>query len=763
MGCCGIRGENECIAPGSAALWMREDGEGGYVLHLLVPGMEGLEDIRAIEKGLKALPGVTEARVNYTLKQVKVRWRDPAFDPDAIIDTLEGLGFSARPFDPDEAGLGAEDREGRELLLALAVAGFAAGNIMLLSISVWAGAEGATRDLFHWISAAIALPAIVFAGRPFFRSAWAALSRARLNMDVPISLAVLTAAMMSLYQTVNHQQHAYFDAAVSLLFFLLIGRYLDHRMKVRARSAVSQLMSLTATGATVLDEEGRRRFLPMENLQKGMKVLVAPGERIPVDGTVIEGASDVDLSLITGESTPEPVKEGSRVYAGAMNLTGPLILRLEAHGEDTFLSEVIRLMDSAEKSRHAYVRIADRLAALYAPVVHVLAGGTLLGWLFITGFNWPVSLLHAIAVLIITCPCALGLAVPAVQVVAAGVLFRNGIMLKSGSALERLAEIDTVVFDKTGTLTLGQPRLVDTGPVSTEALAVAAGLARGSSHPLSRALLAGVEARGITPEPVLNVVEHPGRGLSGRWRGLEVRLGSRAFCGVGEDVPETDMPQIALVIEGQRPVLFTFEDTLRPDARETVARLKQAGLRVEMISGDREGPVRAMAQALGIDVWRAGWTPQQKLAYVEGLAKAGAKVLMVGDGINDAPALAAGHASMAPSTASDIGRTAADIVFLGQSLSAVWLARLVALRARRLMTQNFVMALIYNAFAVPVAVLGYATPLFAAVAMSASSLVVVSNSLRLGLIDRRLRRGFALKDGAPGRQEAHEKKKREAA
>jgi len=522
--------------------------------------------------------------VNFSLKQVRARWTDSEFDPESIVSKLDELGYAARPFDPSDAGFGVDDRESRELLRALAVAGFAAGNIMFLSISVWAGAEGATRDFFHWVSALLALPAIAYAGRPFFRSAWNALSRARMNMDVPISLAVLTAAMMSLYQVANHQQHAYFDAAVSLLFFLLIGRYLDHRMRARARSAVSQLMTLAATGATVLDEEGRKRFLPMDALQDGMRVLVAAGERIPVDGIVEEGETDVD----------------ARVYAGAMNLTGPIVVRLTAHGEDTFLSEIIRLMATAEESKSAYVRLADRLAGYYAPVVHVLAGATLFGWLWWTNFDWPVSLLHAIAVLIITCPCALGLAVPAVQVVASGVLFRNGVMIKDGSALERMADIDTVIFDKTGTLTMGEPKLSESGPVSIEAMAVAAGLAAGSAHPLSRAIVKAVEERGIEP--------------------LD-------WCGVrDEKALSSDMPQLALAVEGRQPVVFSFTDTLRPDAAETIRRLKAAGLRVEMISGDREGPVRAVAEELGLDGWKAAWSPQQKLAYVEGLAEAGRKV-----------------------------------------------------------------------------------------------------------------------------------------
>ena len=743
MGCCGVRYEDEAATPGGdLSLWVRQTDDGANELHLIVPAISCAACISTIEKGLKGIPGLDSARVNFTLKQVRLRWRDADFDPATALQRLEELGYAARPFDPAESGFATDDAEGKDLLRALAVAGFAAGNIMLLSISVWAGAQGSTRDLFHWISALIALPAIAYSGRPFFRSAWRALSRARMNMDVPISLAVLTAAMMSLYQVANHQQHAYFDAAVSLLFFLLIGRYLDQRMRARARSAVSQLMTLSSTGATVVGEDGARRFVPMDKLREGMRIAVMAGERIPVDGVIEEGASDVDLSMITGESTPEPLRQGHKVYAGAMNLTGPLIVRLTACGEDTFLSEIIRLMGAAEQGKSAYVRLADRLAGIYAPAVHVLAGLTLGGWLFWTGFDWPVSLLHAISVLIITCPCALGLAVPAVQVVASGVLFRNGVMIKDGGALERMAEIDTVIFDKTGTLTLGRLDLRETGPVPAEALALAAGLASGSSHPLSRAIVRAVRERGMTPETVENIVEHPGQGLSGTWRGRFVRLGSRDWC--GGDAPESDMPQLALAVEGRAPVLFTFTDTLRPDAADTIARLKQAGLKVEIISGDREGPVRAMAEAAGIGKWRSGWSPWQKLAYVEGLAEAGRKVLMVGDGINDAPALAAGHCSMAPSSASDIGRTAADMIFIGKSLRAVWLAHDVSRRARRLMTQNFIWALGYNLLAVPVAMLGLATPLFAAVAMSASSIVVVSNALRLNLAGRGLKHAFSL-------------------
>ncbi len=762
MSCCGMRGEETGGAVGSAAYWVRETDDGARELTLSVPGIHCAACISTIEKGLREIPALEEGRVNFTLRQVKARWHDPNFDPDDIPRKLAELGYEARPFDPQAAGFAQDDAEAAELLRALGVAGFAAANIMMLSISVWAGATGLTRDFFHWASAVLAVPAVLYAGRPFFRSAFAALSQARTNMDVPISLGVITALLMSLYQTATHQQHAYFDAAVSLLFFLLIGRYLDHRMRARARSAVTQLMALSSEGATVIEADGKTRFLPISELKPGMLVRIAPGERVPVDGLVEEGSSDVDMSVITGESNPERVKPGEEVFAGSTNITGPLLVRLKAAGEDTFLAEMIRLMAAAEKSRSAYVRIADRLAGYYAPVVHTLAALTLGGWLYVTGFNWPVSLLHAITVLIITCPCALGLAVPAVQVVAAGVLFRAGVMVKDGAALEKLADIDTVVFDKTGTLTLGQLKLLETGPVSTDILAVAAGLAQGSSHPLSRAIVRAVKERGIAPAVVVEVEELPGRGLKGIWQGREVRLGAPGFCGVEEEVlDKSDMPHLALSVQGRAPVLFPFADELRPNAAATIRQLKDMGLRVEIISGDREGPVRAIAEQAGIEHFRARCTPQEKLAYVEGLAKAGAKVLMVGDGINDAPALAAGYVSMAPSTASDIGRTAAQLVFLTDSLRPVAFSLRVAHRARRLMTQNFGLAIIYNIIAVPVAVFGYATPLFAAIAMSSSSIIVVGNALRLNFITRsfigRLRRGQsedATAEATQGRQAA---------
>ncbi len=719
------------LAGEEAERWVSDAGPGLKRIELLVPGADRATRMTEIEAALAALPGVTGARVNLTGRRVAVTWREGQAEPQHLIDRLAAMGYPARPFDPRETGLLRDDRDGSRLLRALAVAGFAAGNIMLLSVSVWSGAEAATRDLFHWLSALIALPTVAYAGRPFFHSAVAALRQARVNMDVPISLGVVLASAMSLFETINHAEHVYFDAAVTLLFFLLAGRYLDHLMRARARSAVAQLMSLSAEGAVIVEGE-TRRYVAARDLKPGMIAAIAAGDRFPADGRVRDGISDIDRSLMTGEAALETVKPGSEIHAGAVNVTGPLTVEITAAGADTFLAGLVRLMAAAEQGQSRYIRLADRLARFYSPAVHVLAAATLMGWLFL-GNGWHASLMAAIAVLIITCPCALGLAVPAVQVVASGRLFRSGVMIKDGAALEKLSRVDTAIFDKTGTITRGEPELVEPRQVAAETLGLAAGLAQASRHPLSRALLREAERRGIAPSAVDGISEQPGFGLAGTSRGAELRLGSRAWCGLDEATQDDGRLEFAFRQGVGEPILFRFQDRLRPDAAATIAALKSRGLAVELLSGDRQAAVQRVAEAVGVDRAIARATPQAKLAHVEALARAGRKVLMVGDGINDAPALAAGFTSMAPASASDIGRTAAETVWMGDSLAAVILALDVAARSQRIARQNFALAIGYNVFAVPLAMLGLVSPLVAAVAMSTSSIMVVANALRLGL------------------------------
>lgn len=715
--------------------WIKRGDDRTCRLNLMVEGVHCGGCVRRIERRLQAEADVAEARLNLTTRRLVVAWEGAVARGGELVGLIEAMGYRALPFDPDRLASG-EARTERELLHCMAIAGFAAANVMLLSVSVWAGhATGmgqATRDLLHWFSALIALPAIVWCGRPFFCSAARALAAGGTNMDVPISVGVTLTAAMSLHETFVGGPHAYFDAAVALLFFLLVGRYLDHRARGRARHAVERLMALGQSPVNVQSDDGTTRVLPPEQVRTGMTVLVAAGERIGVDGRVVTGRSELDTSLITGETLPARVGPGDPVFAGTLNLGGPLSLEVGATGEGTLLADIVRLMEVAEQRRGRFVAIADRVARLYTPVVHLLALGTFLGWLLLAGAVWQHALLIAVAVLIVTCPCALGLAVPAVQVIASGRLLRQGILLKSATALERFARVDRILFDKTGTLTLGRPELVDRAALDADALRVAATLAGASHHPLARALV-----RAMPGVPVAaGVREVHGQGLALATRDGEIRLGRRGFAAeVAED--ERAGPELWLARPGHLPLRFAFEDRLRADALAVVAELRRRGFAVELLSGDRAPTVAAIADALRIAEWRAGCTPDAKCARLAELDAAGHRTLMVGDGLNDAPALAAAHASISPSSAVDISQTAADAVFQGERLAPVLELLATARRSERLVRQNFALAFVYNALAVPVAIAGLVTPLLAAIFMSASSLVVVGNALRLGLVRRR--------------------------
>ncbi|MDR7141813.1 cation-translocating P-type ATPase [Rhizobium sp. BE258] len=747
MTCCAIDAEGVMAMSTTAfsaeeiALASHPLGGGLHQLDLSVPDVHCGACISTIERALTALPFVSKARVNLTSRRVTCIYDEKigaqATDPAEIIAAVAGAGYRAHLYAP----LAAEgDKTRNQLLLAVGVAGFAAANIMLLSVSVWSGADAATRDMFHWISAMIAAPALIYSGRFFFQSAWNAVKHGRTNMDVPISLAVTLSYAVSLWETMHHGEHAWFDATVSLLFFLLIGRTLDHVMREKARAAINGLARIAPRGALLIQPDGSRRYVAVEEISVGDEIAVAAGERIPVDGVVVSGESDLDLSIVTGESSTVPLHAGSPVSSGSMSLTGSLILRASKRAGESLLAEIIALMEAAEGGRARYRRIADRAAALYSPVVHLLALASFLGWGFIGG-DWKQAMLVAVAVLIITCPCALGLAVPVVQVVAAGELFRNGIMVKDGSALERLAEIDTVAFDKTGTLTMGRPRLVKAEPPEGRLLSIAAGLAAHSRHPLSQAMM---HSACTTPVPFDRVTEIPGGGLEAVSCGTLYRLGSESFACRGlATQPAEDCPfsEVVLSQDGVVSARFFFDDTLRPGAREAVATLHAAGFWTVMISGDRQRVAGNTARELGIPRALGALTPKQKVDQCQALNSSNHRVFMIGDGINDAPALAAAHVSMAPATASDIGRQAADLVFFNERLDAVPLAIAVARRSAALIRQNFALAIGYNILAVPIAISGLATPLIAAVAMSTSSIIVVSNALRLNAFGKSILAG----------------------
>ncbi|MDQ2081325.1 heavy metal translocating P-type ATPase [Xanthobacteraceae bacterium Astr-EGSB] len=717
----------------SALARTREDG--ACEMELAVDGMSCGGCIAKIEGTLNRMPGVVAARVNFTNRRLSVAWTREVVSASDIVTAIERLGYGAHPFVARVAE-GEDAAEAKSLLRCLAVAGFAAMNIMLLSVSVWSGnvtdITPETRDFFHWLSALIALPAAAYAGRPFFKSAWSALRVASVNMDVPISLGVILALGMSVVETVNHAEHAYFDSAVMLLFFLLCGRYLDRAMRKKTRAVAGNLAALRADTACKLTDCGCMNEVPASTLHAGDRILVRPGDRVAADGIIEEGASDLDESLVTGETLRREARAGEPVYAGSINFSSVLTVRVTAAGEDTLLDDIERLLDKAVKSKSRIVALADRAARLYAPVVHTTAALTLAGWL-IAGASLHDAVITAIAVLIITCPCALALAVPAVQVVTAGRLFRAGVLLNSGDAIERLAEVDTVVFDKTGTLTLPEPRVVDAGAIPADILAGAARLAKSSRHPLALALAR--EARDAQPVP--GATEIQGQGVSAVLDGVEARFGSPAFCGVA--LPR-DIPAGASAIafrHGTREAVFLVQQSLRADAVAVAKALATRGLRLRILSGDRAEAVEPIANALGITDWRAGMRPADKVASLEALRTQGHRVLMVGDGLNDAPALAAAHVSLSPVTAAELSQAHADAVFMGAALAPVVDAVTASVRARRLMRQNLMLAVIYNAVAVPVAIAGLVTPLIAALAMSGSSMLVTLNALRLRLPARR--------------------------
>lgn len=706
------------MTPPAAVLAHGEAGADPVTTVLVVPGMHCAGCMAKVERSLHAVAGVSEARVNLTARQVRVA-HDPAVTMPQLMDALTSVGFASQP----RGDTAAEAPSAVKPLLApVAVAGFACMNVMLLSVSIWSGAEGATKALFHWLSAGIGVPAIIYSGMPFFKSAWGALRRGTTNMDVPISIGVTLATGLSLYETATHGADAWFDGTLMLLLFLLAGRALDAAMRDRARAGVDALLRQAAPGAMVLAPGGGLDWLAAQDLVPGMTMRVAAGERLAADGEIVTGASRFDQSLLTGESAPVPAATGDAVLAGTLNLDGPVDVRVTAAGQGTTLAEIARLMEASGQVRSAYVRIADRASRLYAPAVHSLAALTFAGWM-IAGAGWHQSLVYAIAVLIITCPCALGLAVPVAQVVACGALMKRGVMVKDGSALERMATIDRALLDKTGTLTMGRP-LPDPAvldALTPDAASVALGLASHSRHPLSRALVEALAARGVKPAALESVEEESGQGLRAMWQGRAVALQRpEAASGIAT----------ALSIAGQPAWLIPFADRLRPDAEAALRKLEKLGVKASILSGDNPAAVAEAARQTGLE-GQAAASPADKQAAIAALQAQGHKVLMAGDGLNDGPALSAANASIAPGTASDVGRQAADLVFLGDSLDALPRALTAARRTMRVVKENFVLAIGYNVLAVPLAMAGFVTPLIAAVAMSTSSLIVIANSLRL--------------------------------
>lgn len=705
-----------------AATMAVAEGEDGQRLELMVSGLTCGACVWLVEQALAAEPDVQRARASLSARRLTIVWRGEAARARDLAGLVTKLGFRVAPWSP--ACLRAtEDAEGQALVRALGIAAFGSMNVMLVSVAVWVGGDMGehTRSLMHWLAALIGLPTVLVAGMPFYRSAWQAVRAGRANMDLAISLGVIATTAMSLSEAFRNGPYTWFDGATALLALLLAGRVLDRGMRRRARQAVAELLALQDGTVEMVCADGTTRAVPAENLRAGDMLLVATGDRLRLDGTAVE-AVVLDLGATTGESVPRAVPAGEALPAGAVNMGQPFRMRVSAALRDGSLAALARLLEKAEQGRGRFVSIADRAARVYVPVVHAVAAATFLGWWLGVGVTWQEALVPAVASLIVTCPCGLAIAVPAVQVAAVGALFRRGILVASPTALERLASADHAVLDKTGTLTEGHPELLPDPALDPAVLRLAASMARASRHPLSQAL-----QRACPEAPAMDGVEEvPGCGL----RGGDLRLGSAAFCDVRE-APDSGM-SLYLRQGEAAPVIFHFRDRLREDAGRTVADLQALGLETELLSGDAVASVEEAAVATNIGPWQARATPADKAVRIAALRAAGGHPLMVGDGINDAAALAMAHVSVSPANGTDIAQAASDIVLRGEGLGALPYAITVARRAQKLARQNIGFSLIYNVVAVPAAVLGFVTPLIAAVVMASSSMIVIVNALRAG-------------------------------
>ncbi|WP_299144390.1 heavy metal translocating P-type ATPase [uncultured Tateyamaria sp.] len=679
--------------------------------HMLVlPTIHCSACIQAVEQALGTLDDIAAARVNLSARRVAIT-ATPGADPTPWIAALASIGFEAHEARPGEV-----QTEDDGLILRLGVAGFAMMNVMLLSVAVWSGASDSTRDFMHWIAATIAMPAAIYCADPFFRSAWRALRVGRLNMDVPISLAIVLACGLSLYETMTGGAHAYFDAALSLTFFLLGGRVLETRMRRAARSAAADLAALEPHRVTRITDQGHQSA-SVDEVRVGDVLWLAAGSRVPVDGVLQAATAQVDRSALTGESDPVAVGQGAVLTAGEVVLTGPVTMQARVDAKGSTLRRLVELAATAEGARSRYTSLATRAAGVYAPLVHGLSLAAFLGWWWGSGDAYH-ALTIAIATLIITCPCALGLAVPAVATVATGRLFRAGVLVKSETALERLAEVDTVVFDKTGTLS--DSALVPPVDLSDEARAVLKGLAEASRHPLSRSVLGPLSD--VRAAAIEDVDETRGRGLRGVWRGQPVGLGAADWL--------TGDGQGTVLQVGDRIYPLARREQAVTDAAQALDALRAMGLDVHILTGDTARNAHRVAATLEVGQVHAGVGPEDKQALIWSLQAGGAKVLMIGDGLNDTLALTEAWASIAPGTALEASQNAADVVLLGQKMLGVPLVLRIARSARRRILENFALAAGYNAVAIPLSLMGFASPLMAALAMSSSSLTVTLNALR---------------------------------
>ncbi|BFN28650.1 heavy metal translocating P-type ATPase [Pseudomonas sp. SCT] len=723
------------------ALYDRKDVQQPFVQHqgelastsLMIEGISCAACGWLIERHLRNLNGVAEASLNLSNHRLSVRWSDAQLPLSELLGELRRIGYAAHPYQADQAAerLASENRRS---LRQLGVAGLLWMQVMMATMATWPEFNLDLSESFfvtlRWTALLLTTPIVFYCCTDFFKGALRDLRTRHLTMDVSVSLAIGGAYVAGIWSTITGQGELYFDAVGMFALFLLAGRYLERRARERTADATAQLVNLLPASCLKLDADGHSNRILLSELQLGDRVLVQPGALIPADGTIISGQSSVDESVLTGEYLPLPRGCGDAVTAGTLNVEGPLTVEVQALGDDTRLSAIVRLLERAQADKPKLAELADKVAQWFLLVVLVVATVVGLVW-------WQIDPQRAfwivLALLVATCPCALSLATPTALTTATGTLHKLGLLLTRGHVLEGLNQIDTVVFDKTGTLTEGRLTLTAVHPLGAldadACLALAAALENRSEHPIARAF-------GRAPLAAESVETVPGLGLLGCVEGRNLRIGQPNFVAEGFSQPAPVIPgeqgQWLLLGDERGPLAWlVLDDRLRDDAPALLAACRRRGWQTLLLSGDSSPMVGQIAKELGIDQAEGGMTPAAKLTRLQALQAQGHRVLMLGDGVNDVPVLAAADISVAMGSATDLAKTSADAVLLSNRLTSLAQAFDVARRSRRIIIENLTWASLYNGLILPFAAIGWVTPLWAALGMSISSLLVVLNALRL--------------------------------
>lgn len=706
---------------------------------LEIGGMTCAACVNRVEKALAKTPGVAAASVNLATEKAHVEFDGAKTSLEELVEAVKKTGYSARPVQVKE---GADAEKSRELNEQRNRVVWAALLSLPLAVPMIGDFFGRHWMLPGWVQLVLAAPVQFYFGARFYRGAWGALRARSANMDVLVALGTSAAFGLSLYLMAQGNPHLYFESAAVIITLVMLGKYLEARAKRQTTEAIRALRKLSPPNARVL-RDGREVEIPVEEIRKGDRVIVRPGERVSVDGVVVEGSSHVDESLITGESVPVIRERGGRVITASINGEGLLVIEATAVAGETVLDRMIRLVEQAQTAKAPIQRLVDRISAVFVPVVLAIAGVTLLYWGLRSG-DWENAIVYSVAVLVIACPCAMGLATPTAIMVGTGEGAKRGILIKDAEALETAHSVKTVVLDKTGTLTEGKPKLekvLAREATEAEVLSIAAAVQSGSEHPLAKAVLERARELQIAAHSASGIRVHPGKGIEGVVNGKTYLIGTPQLMndfsislegyslGAGEETATWSF--LGEKDGGKVLARLSFRDQIKETSYAAVRKLKDLGIKTVLLTGDNHGTAKIVAEALGLDEFRAQVLPEQKSAFIRSLRESGSVVAMVGDGINDAPALAAADIGFAMSTGTDVAMHTSGVTLMGGNPLLIPDAVEISKKTYNKIRQNLFWAFFYNVIGIPLAAMGLLSPVLAGSAMALSSVSVVGNSLLL--------------------------------